>query len=143
MTWIESFAAWIVEATGNGFDPDGCTLPAFPAEKKKTAAVKDPDGVNTRVFVIDETKNEFGFKGFGFGEGRQGAKPNAKPLNERDKGEMEAYSKGQKLANEELAALVKKRKAEGATLAEIALETGYSKSYIEKNSAALSRASEN
>lgn len=139
MSAVERFANWVADLLGHGFDPNADVLPAFPDEKKKTATVKkQADGGN--VYVLHDST--FGFKSHPAPGEEKNLKGNAAELTERDAGEILAYSKTQKLTNQELAAAVKAGISQGKTAAEIALETGYSQSTIEKYKAALSRAND-
>lgn len=143
MTTLESFTHWLAAALGHGFDPDGGDLPEWPETKKPTAPLKSNGReipLDKRVFKLSGSEGGFGFLSHPV-PGANGKKAGeVAVLTERENGEAVQYAKTQKLKNEELLALVKRLKLEGKSAAEIAQVTGYSVSYIEKHSAALSRA---
>lgn len=139
MTWLELAAQWFVNAIGEGFDPDKGGLPAWPETQKPTAPVK-AKGDSSQVYEVKGETGVFGFKSHPLPNEQGARKANAKELTEREAGEILAYSQSQKLTNQELAAAVKAGIEADKTAAEIALETGYSLSTIEKYKAALSRA---
>jgi hypothetical protein len=139
--WIdrqfEAIAAFILDVTGNGFDPDGCALPSFaPPPKPATAKVPKKEHTGSkggdwvgwdggRVLSEDSKAIEFdNYADYG--------------ITEREYGEMLAYDPP--LRSLEIASKVKAGKERGDTLNEIAKRLSKDVSLVKHYSAALYRA---
>ena len=140
MSWLnsklESIATFFVEFSGNGFDPEGCQLPAFKAYKPPTARVPKKEGVKDAggdwvgfdgQKVFTNASNAVELDNYGdYG------------ITEREYGEMLMYDPP--LRNLEIAGKVKTGKARGDSLSEIARALKKDVSLIKHYSAALYRA---
>jgi len=127
-----------LDATGNGFDPEGCLLPSFPnqappsvkvpqekKEKQKGGNWVGFDG--SKMFSADDNTVEL-------------EDPKEYGITDREYGEM--LSGNPPIRNLDLAKRIKGLKNRGKTLAEIASITGESLSLIKHYSAAFYRASQ-
>lgn len=133
---FESVATFFVELSGNGYDPEGCQLPAFKAYKPPTAKVPRK-----------EQAQEKGGDWVGWdGQKVHSTASNAVELDnyadygitEREYGEMLMYDPP--LRNLEIAGKVKSAKANGEPLAEIARRLRYDVQTIRHYSSALYKA---
>lgn len=171
MTWLErhidSVATFFVELSGNGFDPEGCKLPAFktvkppsikPPEKKKKPIIETDDDLYTDDEIMEMSDSEFAIRvggartksDFIMQSNEAPKKPKAVVFDDldgddygitaREYGEMLAYNPP--LRDLALAKKVKDGKARGESLSDIASRINEGLSLVKHYSAALSRGRE-
>lgn len=158
--WLESLAKTLVEWSGNGFDPQGCTLPAYkPKQEPRAALPKQPKKVvevRDDGLLSDEEMLDWRYYGYG----KEGMERVAKAtqdtrtskavevdfdelpsdmhgITEWEYGQMLAYSPP--LRDTALAAKVKSMKPT-KTLSEIAAILGEKEQLIRHYSSALGKA---
>lgn len=140
MNWLdsilESVALFFVELSGSKFDPDGCQLPSFSAPSRPAAKVPKKE-------VKADTGGDWvGWDGGKLhSEGSKAITDNYEDygLTEREYGEMREYDPP--LRNLDLASRIKRKKADGLTLKEIARDLKRDEQTVKHYSSALYRAS--
>lgn len=162
---LESAANFFVELSGNGFDPQGCQLPAFqkvkppsikPPEKKKKVAIESDEDLYSDEEIGEMSDAEFAIKVGGartksdFIRQSKEAPKKQKAIvfddldsedygiTPREYGEMLAYNPP--LRDLALAKKVKAGKEKGESLADLAKRINEGLSLVKHYSAALSRA---
>lgn len=133
---LSKLAEEIVGMLGNKFDPDGCQLPSFSAPKRPAATVPKKE------VKADAGGDWVGWDGGKLhSEGGKAITDNYEDygLTEREYGEMIEYDPP--LRNLDLASRIKRKKAEGLTLKEIARDLKRDEQTVKHYSSALYRAS--
>jgi len=164
MHWLDNLAHTLVEWSGKGFDPNGCTLPAFKPKHEPRAALpkreKKPVEVRDDGLLTDEEMKDWRYYGTGKesdGRIKQALKDvktskavhidfdetpdDMHGITEREYGEMRAYNPP--LLNLTIAAIVKAERAKGSkkkTWAQVAIETRQTEQMIKHYSSALEKA---